>query len=223
MLPISSSYEEALARAKIEPLTLATKCSMFSSVTGKEILAEDCLPPYWKQNMVSTVRFSEALINCLGSNPENLAMVELGPHPALQGPMKQIIKSMGKDSAAFFTSIVRGKDDLESMLDSVGSMMASHISFDTAAVNSETSQDDMHDAGNLLTDLPSYAWNHSTSLWYESRISKAIRFRRFHHHELLGSRYLEDIPSHPSWRNLLKLKEVPWLLELNEVRTSIMI
>lgn len=67
--------------------------------------------------------------------------------------------------------------------------------------------------GNVLVGLPSYAFDHSEPLWAESRMSRNLRFREFPHHELLGSRYLEDTPANPSWRNLLILDEIPWLAD----------
>ena len=68
--------------------------------------------------------------------------------------------------------------------------------------------------GRLLTDLPSYHWNHDASFWVESRVSRNIRFRKFPRHQLLGSRYMDDIPQRPCWRNQLTLKEIPWLARL---------
>lgn len=68
--------------------------------------------------------------------------------------------------------------------------------------------------GRLLTDLPSYHWNHDASFWVESRVSRNIRFRKFPRHQLLGSRYVDDIPQRPCWRNQLTLKEIPWLARL---------
>ena len=68
--------------------------------------------------------------------------------------------------------------------------------------------------GRLLTSLPPYHWNHNASFWVESRVSRNVRFRKFPRHQLLGSRYVDDIPQRPCWRNQLILKELPWLARL---------
>jgi hypothetical protein len=39
------------------------------------------------------------------------------------------------------------------------------------------------------------------------------RFRKFKRHELLGSRTLESTDIEPSWRNVLRLEDVPWLAD----------
>ncbi|KAM3080300.1 hypothetical protein ACMFMG_005261 [Clarireedia jacksonii] len=65
----------------------------------------------------------------------------------------------------------------------------------------------------VLTDLPRYPWNHSNSYWYESRVSKAWRPRRFGHHELLGLRVPQTTDNDPVWRVMLSLDDVPWLAD----------
>lgn len=37
------------------------------------------------------------------------------------------------------------------------------------------------------------------------------RFRKFPHHEILGSRILDGNDLKPTWRNVLRLKDVPWM------------
>lgn len=217
MLLVSESYELALNNAGITPLATTPTCRMVSSVSGQVLSALQCTTSYWKENMVSTVRFSAALTNCLTSTSESTALVELGPHPALQAPTKEVLRSLKTNTADLFHSCIRGKDDMESMLDSAGTMIASRVPLNLLAINAQEVGHDSYDYGNVLTDLPTYAWNHSTPIWSESRISRNIRFRQVPHHELLGSRYLEDIPSSPSWRNVLVLKEAPWLQKHKEV------
>ena len=210
MLPIAESYEHLLRKANLKLCSGNSKCSMFSSVTGAKLDSQSCQPSYWVQNMVSTVRFSAALKACLDFDPEISRVLEVGPHPALQSPAQEVLRSMGKtENCAYFHSCVRGKDDYETMLLSAGSMIAHGLPVDTLAVNQISPS-----TVNVLTNLPSYQWDHSTSFWAESRLSQNLRFRQFPRHQLLGSRYLEDTASCPSWRNLLMLKEVPWLMEM---------
>ena len=210
MLPIAGVYELLLRKAELGLRDGNPSCQMFSSVTGAKLDSQSCQPSYWVQNMVSTVRFSVALKSCLEFNAEISRVLEVGPHPALQSPAREMLRSAGRtESIAYFHSCVRGKNDYETMLLSAGSMMAHGLPVVTSAVNQISPT-----VANVLTDLPSYQWDHSTSFWAESRPSQSLRFRQFPRHQLLGSRYLEDTAWCPSWRNLLMLKEVPWLMEM---------
>lgn len=217
MLPIAPRYEEALVAAKVSPLTSAGKCDMFSSVTGQKLDSEDYSPSYWKQNMISTVLFAPALAGCLKSHPQTSTIVEIGPHAALKGPIQETLRTLDSDSVEYHHSLVRDKHDLEALLGSAGAMIGHGIPLELAHINGQEIVNGLqctYEQGSVLKDLPSYRWDHSTSFWSESRVSRNVRHRKFPRHQLLGSRYLEDIPSYPSWRNHLMLKEVPWLMEL---------
>lgn len=187
---------------------------MVSSVTGRLLSPQECVPSYWKQNMISTVRFAPALEACLEDHSDKAIMVEIGPHPALKGPVQETLRANDKDSIWYCHSCYRGSNDFESLLETTGAMLSRGIPLDTVAINSIEATNHLRKHGIVLTDLPTYPWNHSTSFWSESRISRSIRGRQFPRHLLLGSRYLEDLPTRPSWRNHLMLREVPWLAEL---------
>ncbi|RDW69731.1 hypothetical protein BP6252_08751 [Coleophoma cylindrospora] len=220
MLAVAKQYEEALQNASISPLDSSQNCPMFSSVTKEMLRAENCTAEYWKDNMVSTVEFSSALAECMKSSSEDTAILELGPHPALHGPIKEILKDLEKEDIKIFSSCLRGKDDMDSILKSAGAMIVSRVALDARAINAVIDDTNQLASGNVLTDLPTYTWDHSTPIWHESRISRNIRFRKFPHHELLGSRYLEDIPSSPSWRKMLMLKELMWLQEYQDTQNE---
>ena len=178
--------------------------------------SEELSPSYWATNLVSTVKFSAALAMCAKSGTENTAYLEVGPHFALQGPVNETLRSVGRDSIDYFYSCLRAHDDLDTMLESAGNMIAVGLGLDTARINAQEVLDGTeckYQLGSLLTDLPGYAWEHGTSFWSESRLSRSLRSRQFPRHPLLGSRYLEDIPSRPSWRNLLMPRELPWYFE----------
>ena len=217
MLPAAPRYEEALMRAKVSASEAEAKCDMFSSVTGRKVIHGDLSPAYWKNNMISTVQFFPALAVCMDHHPEATAVVEVGPHSALNGPASEILRSLGRNSMKYFHTCLREQHDFETILESAGAMIAHGIPLNTPNINGNEiihGTDVTHEYGNVLTDLPSYQWDHSTPFWTESRMSRNIRQRQFPRHQLLGSRYVEDTPLSPSWRNLLMLKEVPWLLGL---------
>ncbi|KAI9818135.1 MAG: Type I Iterative PKS [Pycnora praestabilis] len=225
MLPAALRYQKALADAKVSIPSAAAKYAMFSTVTGQKLDSEECVPQYWRQNMVSTVRFSLSLETCVNQHPDLSIILEVGPHPAMKGPAQETLRSLGKDYIDYFHSCLRGKDDLKTLLDSAGSMIPRNVPVKTINVNSRENVSGlqcMYEPGRILTNLPTYQWDHSKSFWTESRISRNLRYRQMRRHELLGSRYLEDLPSCPSWRSLLMLREVPWLQELQTRGTKVM-
>ena len=190
---------------------------MFSSVTGLNIEPSELTCSYWTKNMTSTVRFSAAIEKCMNESPLDTSFIELGPHPALRGPTLEVLRTLGRDNADLFQTCARGEDDLESLLRSAGLMIAADVPLNTPKINSQEVVSGLqchHEVGSVLSDIPSYQWNHSNAFWSESRISRNVRFRKFPRHELLGSRYLDDIAARPCWRNQLMLKEITWLQKL---------
>jgi len=214
MLAVAPIYRRALLDAGILPLATEVNCDMFSSVTGRKVASAEISPVYWKENMVSTVQFSAAFTECLRHHSENMVIVEIGPHPALKGPAQEVLRSLDTKSVGYFNSCTRGENDIESLLQSAGAMIALGIPLNTSNINAIEDYDGSGSSfaiGKVLTDVPSYSWDHSTPFWYESRISRNVRFRHFLRHQLLGSRYLDDVSSRPCWRALWTLREISWL------------
>ncbi|EWC44095.1 hypothetical protein DRE_07230 [Drechslerella stenobrocha 248] len=223
MIPLSSRYVEALVAAGIKAQKGNANCRMFSSVTGRELGFSECTPSYWKDNMVSTVRFAPAIADLLKHMPNVNAMLELGPHPALKGPVGDILGDLKRSDILYFGSCSRGKPDFETLLESSGHLIVGGLPCNGGLVNGLEKVQALechHQIGNVLTNLPRYAWDHSTPHWAETRISKNQRFRQFPRHELLGARCLDDSPINPRWRNMLMLREVPWLKEMIEKGVS---
>ena len=170
--------------------------------------------------MTSTVQFSAAVERSLAEFPNIKTVVEIGPHPALKGPATETFRSQGNVNMKYIGTCSRGDDDFEAILNSVGFMIAQGLPLKLQDINAREGikgSPTTYCYGKVLTDLPSYQWNHGTTFWAESRISRSVRFREYPRHQLLGSRYVDDIPQRPCWRNNLILKEIPWLAQL-EVR-----
>jgi acyl transferase domain-containing protein len=110
-----------------------TSVHFFSTVTGVE-KTSGFGPSYWVQNLVSKVRFSEALEKLCNASlrvpgAESGALkhtvhlfLELGPHSALAGPSRQTIAALGKDGFQhhYNSCIVRGQDAIASVLSVAG-------------------------------------------------------------------------------------------------------
>ena len=176
--------------------------------------ARDLTPAYWAENMISTVRFVKALTEATIFSDAN-AFLELGPHPALKGPSTDTLSHIGKGAGIdYFGSCFRQKQCFESLLASVGSMIVSGWPINLARINAvdQKSYGSIQlQYGQVLTDLPSYPWDHTISHWAESRISRRHRFREHPRHFLLGSRVHYDNPLSMMWRNLLNPIESPYL------------
>ncbi len=217
MFPLAPKYVDKLVQAKVTPLRGNGKCTMYSSVYGRRLDDSEYAPSYWMQNMVSTVKFRAALEECMNDIPNAAVIIEIGPHSALKGPVQETLHALGKSQVGYLPTCMRGQNDFESLLSSTGRIIGIGLPLQISNINARELVDGLqccHEPGNILIDLPSYQWNHLQSFWVESRVSRNVRFRKFPRHQLLGSRYVDDIPTRPSWRNRLMLKEVPWLQEL---------
>ncbi|KOS22576.1 Lovastatin nonaketide synthase [Escovopsis weberi] len=173
----------------------------FSSVTGETYTSPGVFDAsYWRSNLESPVLFHSAVCNIV-SKYKNPVVVEIGPHSALAGPLRQIFQSEGA-SYTYIPSLQRGKDDTESMYTCLGSLWCNNFDVNFDAVNP---------IGHVLTDLPSYSWDHSKSYWKESRMSREWRERNFIPHEALGVRLPGSSHLEPTWRNLMTLNKAGWV------------
>ena len=192
MLPLAANYVEKLAQAMVMPPHQAAKCDMYSSVYGRRIDALECTPNYWKQNMISTVNFRVAFEACINRHPNATAIVEIGPHSALKGPVQETLHALGKFNTVYLPACIRGQQDFETLLSSAGALIGMGLLLHVSNVNAHAIVNDLrcsYETGRFLTDAPSYQWNHSRGFWAESRVSRILRFRKFPRHGLLGSRY----------------------------------
>ena len=205
---IHDEYIEALDG--LHPRSFANSVRMVSSVSGKEIRGEDLNPAYWGQNLVSMVRFSAALEKtCLLPSPSDIsAIIEIGPHAALAGPIKQTLKGItsGAISVNYYSALVRNVDATKTTHEMVCELFIKGVDVDLRAVNSPKSSTPPI----VLTDLPPHAWDHSAH-WHESRLSAQYRLRERPRHDVLGVPSLDNNPLEPRWRKYLSVAETPWL------------
>ncbi|KAF6792038.1 Lovastatin nonaketide synthase 2 [Colletotrichum sojae] len=173
----------------------------FSSVTGKELTGNEFGPEFWRQNFVQPVLFNTAMRTLLESNPNNL-LIEVGPHPALKRPINEILSSVPDAGCEYITTLKMGEDTNLSLLRLAGELFLQNQPVELSSV--------IHKA-QALPDLPSYPWHHDVSYIDEPRNSARYKQRKYTRHVLLGARVLEGNDIEPAWRNMLELKEVPWL------------
>ena len=125
--------------------------------------------------------------------------LEVGPHAALSGPLRQIYKESSKQ-INYVSALTRNKDDTISFLEALGHLYSFGVKISYPPGSEE-----------VLTDLPSYPWHYERSYWSETRVQKNWRFRKHLPHDLLGLRILEASDLAPTWRNVLRTANVPWL------------
>ncbi|KAK2756138.1 Type I Iterative PKS [Arachnomyces sp. PD_36] len=203
MQDIGPIYESCIAQ-HLEPTT--EMLPFFSSVTD-EMITEPCRldATYWRQNLESPVLFSNAVKHVLRSGEARI-FLEIGPHSALAGPLRQVFQSINaKSHPVYIPTLARHDDDCRSRLLSTAGK--------AFAVGATVKLSDVIGGGNTLTDLPLYPWQHNIRYWKESRLSRDWRLRSIPHHELLGARIVESTDREPSWRNVLRLENVPWLYD----------
>lgn len=215
MEPCLGPYLKALKNCNIQVNEPLSDCIWISSVNGDTDLLNDLSSlkdQYWVDNMRSPVLFSQAVeISLYNGGPFDAAL-ELGPHPALKGPVEQTLKAAFGSAPAYAGMMRRGDDEVEAFSGGLGYLWShlgpKYIDFDGyraafkehAPIKPPT-----------LKGLPRYVWDHSQNHWRESRISRRYRLQDHPYHPLLGRRVSDDADDEPRWRNVIKLTELPWI------------
>ncbi|KAI0871845.1 PKSKA1 [Hypoxylon argillaceum] len=181
------------------------KIAMFSTVTGDRV-TDSLDANYWRLNMVSPVKFTQAVSKLLQDQDGADFLLEIGPSGALSGPIAQIKKTLsGAAADAPYTSVLkRGADSLAPLYNAAGQMFLAGASVNIPGVN-------RYKDNSVIVDLPNYAWNHSMRYWHESQASKDWRFKEFINHDLLGSKMNGTSWHSPIFKKTLKLADLPWL------------
>ncbi|KAL1636209.1 Type I Iterative PKS [Diplodia intermedia] len=207
---VADEYRAAIQDVKPLPCQSA---AFYSSLHGKKVDGSSLDASYWVDNLTKPVLFSTSLRElCIGSNPD--VLVEVGPHTALEGPIKQTVKELGKQASkiSYAGSLVRGKNAITTCLTLAGTLFTKGVStlcFD--AINAPKKHAD-EKTPIFLAEMPPYPWSHRNRYWSESRVARNHRIKRFPRHDLLGR--LADHSNDtfaPTWTNVLRADDLPWL------------
>ncbi|KAJ2985763.1 hypothetical protein NUW58_g5359 [Xylaria curta] len=198
---------------------------MISSVTGGYVhtLQDICTPDYWVANMVSTVQFLNAIrtMSSLAGrkgtrrlgDPKLDAIeeiVEIGPHSALRRPILDCLADCAPNANVRYHSVLtRQIPAIQTTMRLFGELYSRGYPVDVQKIN-EIGRSS-HVNCQSLVDLPSYVFDHSTSYWYETSISKHTRLRKFPKLELLGTPAVDWNPLEPRWRKFFDSTETPWI------------
>lgn len=221
MLPLKDQYLAALRKHMGTETKTASAQRAFlenvlfiSPVTGDVIEDASRLgPQHWVDNMINPVLFAQALHETvLGKSKRQQvdAVVEIGPHSALAGPIRQSLKSeplLKMLDVAYGSCLERGKDAVQTVQGLAGFLIERGWPVSTARVNFPRGTLGLQ----VATGLPSYPWNHSQRYWSESIMSIDHKSRKHAPHDLLGVRAPGTSDKLPMWRHVIRITELPWL------------
>ncbi|TVY85232.1 Highly reducing polyketide synthase FUM1 [Lachnellula suecica] len=205
-LRVECAYHSYRYQAMIEEGLNARppRVPFYSSVTGKIIKdGKDLSASYWVKNLVSPVLFYSAVNNILSTLASPKIFLEIGPHSALAGPIRQALRN-NDSQVDYVPTLVRSSSGVVDLLNTAGQLWLRNVDIDFRQITPN---------GKFLRDLPSYSWHYEGRYWSESRLSKDWRLRKYPHHDVLGTRVTQSTDVDPSWRNMLNLDNVPWIVD----------
>lgn len=216
MKAIAEEYSRSLRDLIVQPRHQGV--SFYSSVFPG--IPVETNTEYWVQNLLSPVRFSDAMKSVLQSQTEHdLACIEIGPHSALAGPFKQICQSLSAEATtAYFPSVLRDKNGVEQALKLACNLFNNGWKIDVASINFPVGKARLR----VLADLPPYAWNHSTQYWHEGRLAQNYRHRKNPPHDLLGTLMDDSSDLDMRWTKYIRQSELPWLKD-HVIRSEILL
>jgi NADPH:quinone reductase-like Zn-dependent oxidoreductase/malonyl CoA-acyl carrier protein transacylase len=191
----------------------ASLVKFHSSLLGHLVDGTTLQPSYWVANLTQAVRFSEALSTmCAPANGHKTGVnmiIELGPHSALAGPVKQILKACGPSAMKipYASALIRKKDAVQTAVDLAGTLFVKGVNVNFGAVNFPK----VGKPPALLVDLPRYPWNHSIKYWHEGRMQVKHKTRTTPRNDILGVEAIYSNDLEPTWRNIVRTDDLPWL------------
>ncbi|KAH9900372.1 ketoacyl-synt-domain-containing protein [Xylariomycetidae sp. FL2044] len=232
--PVLGTAAEAYKRdvGDLEPGTTgaateaAPETVMISSVTGTAVDAASLRSvEYWVKNMLQPVLFSDAMSHIwstdgqaestAGSGPPVNLLVEIGPHSALESPIREILKSLpAAAGVSYYSSMKRRSHAHRHFLSTVGSLACHGVNMKFELVNAigdRSVAKETRPRRRVIENLPEYPFDHSCTYLPAGRMGKLFRFRKHAKHDLLGKPVADWNPLQPRWRNFMKVAELPWV------------
>ncbi|KAH0160739.1 putative polyketide synthase, partial [Aureobasidium melanogenum] len=207
--PVADEYLNLIK--DIQPASTAT-ATFYSSLLGRVAEASELTPQYWVQNLTSPVRFSDALSAMAKETGSKSIdhLVELGPHSALQGPIRDTLATIdaAKGKMQYVSVLARGQNASECALRMAGALYMKGLPLTFGEINFPRTKSVNQ---KLITDLPRYPFNHETRYWHESRLAQKHCFKEGGRNDLLGSLADWSNDLEPTWRNIVKLDDLPFL------------
>ncbi|KAG5950606.1 Type I Iterative PKS, partial [Claviceps sorghi] len=186
----------------------STDVTFYSAVKGEPLRDASALDAtYWVENLTKPVLFSTALqALCKAEEPDIL--VEIGPHSALEGPIKHVMKASGAKAGkiTYLASLKREENATRSMLMLAGNLFKKGLTLDFSGVNPDV----VDPKPSHIPNMAPYPWS-AKKYWRESRVGRQHRLKPFARHDLLGLLTSLSSELEPSWRNVIRTEDMPWL------------
>ncbi|XP_044723776.1 KR domain-containing protein [Hirsutella rhossiliensis] len=168
---------------------------LVSSVTGqREAPKAMASGQYWVDNMVSPVRFADAIqyLAAVAPKADGLKTVsdfiEVGPHGALRRPVNDTLVHIGNNKASRYAALLsKLVSPVKSIMTIAGQLFSQGFPVSVVAVNKQ--ECGQHGAP-FAVDAPPYPFDHSQLYWAA-----------------------DWNPLEPRWRKILSAEEIPWLAD----------
>lgn len=207
---IAEDYRKAIGT--IRP-SGSKKVEFFSSLLGKKTSTLALSSTYWARNLKSPVLFSASL-SALCEREESVThLVEVGPHSALKGPIRDVLVNYpgSKTNICYIPTLLRNQDAVRAMVQLASNMFIGGCQLEMSAINFP--QEAVPKPA-VLSDLSPYRWNRESEFWHESRISQSHLKKENAHNDILGSLTANSNDTEHTWRNIIRLDEIPWVSSL---------
>ncbi|KAK2603882.1 hypothetical protein QQS21_003917 [Conoideocrella luteorostrata] len=223
MSQVASSY-----LASIEPFFKKTSHQprgsdilFISSVIGQSVDSVDAF--YWVDNLVKPVKFVDAVSQVVSSfhsikstpadqSKTQAVFIEIGPHAALQNPIKQTLSQFYSHANAkhdFFTYapvMVRGTAADETLLQLAGNLFSLGAPVNLAAINQTSKANAL-----VVTDLPAYSWDKSKRYLREGRAVRKRLNPGLPYNPFIGWKSPHSEGNDVSFRQVFTLDDMPWI------------
>jgi acyl transferase domain-containing protein/NADPH:quinone reductase-like Zn-dependent oxidoreductase len=207
---LASSYLKSVSHIEAPSGMASSEVKFFSSLHGRRISLEELGPQYWVDNLTQTVRFASALKSlCTDKEFCPDILIEIGPAAALKGPIMQNLKTLGPaaNKISYLPSLVRGENATRTCLHTAGQLFVRGCRVNFFEINHHREEAEQPE---LVPSLYTYPWSRQ-SYWYESRIVHQHRVKPFARNDLLGALADWSAALQPTWRNIIRTEDLPWL------------
>ncbi len=196
---LEASVRESLATIRPQPI----KIPFYSTVSGARLSGESLDAAYWWKNIRQPVRFMPA-ISEMGDAGYN-RFVELGPHPALGGSIRECLLKL-HPAAQVYSTLNRKVDDNQSLLDCFSNLHCSGLAVDWARLLPRRK----------FVRIPHYAWQHQPMRNETQRTREYLSGRGKHPFLNESMRGME-----PGFLADLNLNHFPWLVD-HRIRETVL-
>ncbi|HEV2185879.1 MAG TPA: SDR family NAD(P)-dependent oxidoreductase, partial [Stellaceae bacterium] len=193
MDPVRGELLDRLAGLKPQPGTHR----FISTVTGGDLEGGRLGAAYWWDNIRKPVQFAPAIAT-LTEDGFN-AFLEIGPHPILDGYLRECLKA-GDGSGVALATLRRRESEREALWTALGRCYAAGVVIDF---------DKLYPEKTGFVALPAYPWQRER-YWFDDGEAEESAPARPKKHPLLGKR---QPTAEAVWKNRLDPVILPWLAD----------